>query len=40
MTLSRITLNLYNVEYYKVASYGHFGREELNLPWEKTKEFN
>ena len=33
-------LNLYNVEYYKVASYGHFGREELNLPWEKTKEFN
>lgn len=32
-------LDLYNVEYYKLASYGHFGRNELNLPWEKTKEF-
>ena len=32
-------LDLYNIEYYKLASYGHFGRNELNLPWEKTKEF-
>jgi S-adenosylmethionine synthetase len=22
--------------YRQVASYGHFGRTELNLPWEKT----
>ena len=32
-------LDLYNIEYYKLAIYGHFGRNELNLPWEKTKEF-
>ena len=32
-------LDLYNIKYYKLASYGHFGRNELNLPWEKTKEF-
>ena len=22
--------------YYQTASYGHFGRDDLNLPWEKT----
>jgi S-adenosylmethionine synthetase len=22
--------------YLPVAAYGHFGRDELNLPWEKT----
>ena len=22
--------------YREVAAYGHFGREELNLPWEQT----
>lgn len=32
-------LNLYNFEYSKVSCYGHFGRKELNLPWEKIKEF-
>lgn len=28
-------LDLLNVKYYDVAAYGHFGRDELNLPWEK-----
>ena len=28
-------LDLLNVKYYDVAAYGHFGRNELNLPWEK-----
>ncbi len=32
-------LNLQRPIYYQLASYGHFGREELNLLWEKTKEF-
>lgn len=31
-------LDLQKPLYYNVASYGHFGREELNLPWEKIKE--
>ena len=22
--------------YQKLAAYGHFGREDLDLPWEKT----
>ncbi|MCH7772243.1 MAG: methionine adenosyltransferase domain-containing protein, partial [Bacteroidetes bacterium] len=22
--------------YRQVAAYGHFGRDDLNLPWEKT----
>ena len=22
--------------YLQIAAYGHFGREDLNLPWEKT----
>ena len=30
-------LDLLNVEYYNVAAYGHFGRLDLNLPWEKIK---
>lgn len=29
-------LNLRRPIYRQVASYGHFGRPELNLPWEKT----
>lgn len=29
-------LSLTNVTYKPVAAYGHFGRDELNLPWEKT----
>lgn len=29
-------LDLLNVNYYETAKYGHFGREDLNLPWEKT----
>ena len=32
-------LDLQKPIYYNVASYGHFGREELNLPWERIKEF-
>jgi S-adenosylmethionine synthetase len=23
--------------YQQVAAYGHFGRPELNLPWEKVR---
>ena len=33
-------LDLQRPLYYNIASYGHFGREELNLPWEKIKEVN
>lgn len=29
-------LNLRRPLYRQVAAYGHFGREDLNLPWEKT----
>ena len=28
-------LSLTNVTYKPVAAYGHFGRPELDLPWEK-----
>ena len=30
-------LNLLNISYYDVSCYGHFGRSDLNLPWEKIK---
>lgn len=30
-------LDLRNVSYYDVSCYGHFGRSDLNLPWEKIK---
>lgn len=30
------TLNLRRPIYKQTAAYGHFGREDLNLPWEKT----
>lgn len=30
------TLNLQQPIYLPTACYGHFGREDLNLPWEKT----
>ena len=30
------TLNLRRPIYRQTASYGHFGREDLDLPWEKT----
>lgn len=30
------TLDLRRPIYQPVAAYGHFGREDLNLPWEKT----
>ena len=33
-------LDLRRPIYKKTTNYGHFGRENLNLPWEKTKEFN
>ena len=28
-------LSLLNVSYFPTASFGHFGRDELDLPWEK-----
>lgn len=30
-------LDLLRPIYYQVAAYGHFGREDLDLPWEKIK---
>ena len=30
-------LQLQKPIYYNTASYGHFGRTDINLPWEKTK---
>ena len=33
-------LNLKRPIYYQTASYGHFGRTDIKLPWEKTKDFN
>lgn len=33
-------LDLLNPIYYRLASYGHFGRNDLNLSWEKIKEIN
>ena len=30
-------LDLLNVSYFDVACYGHFGRNDLALPWEKIK---
>ena len=30
-------LNLRNPIYYNTASYGHFGRTDINLPWEQIK---
>lgn len=30
-------LNLLNIKYYELAAYGHFGRDDLDLPWEKIK---
>ena len=32
-------LNLKQPIYYNIAAYGHFGRTDLKLSWEKTKEF-
>lgn len=29
-------LNLRRPIYLQTATYGHFGRNDLNLPWEKT----
>lgn len=29
-------LNLKNIQYRPLAAYGHFGRLDLDLPWEKT----
>ena len=31
----RNELNLGSVNYYELAKYGHVGRDDLNLPWEK-----
>ena len=30
-------LQLQNPIYYNIASYGHFGRTDINLPWEQIK---
>ncbi|HRR37210.1 MAG TPA: methionine adenosyltransferase domain-containing protein, partial [Clostridia bacterium] len=30
------SLNLKSPIYKQTATYGHFGRSDLNLPWEKT----
>ena len=30
------TLDLRRPIYRQTATYGHFGREDLNLPWERT----
>ncbi|MDG2348894.1 MAG: methionine adenosyltransferase domain-containing protein, partial [Gammaproteobacteria bacterium] len=29
------TLDLLNVKYLPTATYGHFGRDDLDLPWER-----
>lgn len=31
------TLDLERPIYYPTAAYGHFGRSDLNLPWESTR---
>lgn len=31
-------LDLLNIEYYKLAAYGHFGRTDMYLPWEQIKD--
>ena len=31
------TLDLQRPVYYPTAAYGHFGRTELNLPWEAVR---
>jgi S-adenosylmethionine synthetase len=33
-------LDLLNPIYKDTASYGHFGRDDLNLSWEKTDKVN
>ena len=33
-------LNLRNPIYKQVAAYGHFGRHDLKLPWEKVDRVN
>ena len=33
-------LDLQRPIYYNTAAYGHFGRTDIDLPWEKTKDFN
>ena len=33
-------LDLQKPIYYNIAAYGHFGRTDIELPWEKTKDFN
>lgn len=33
-------LDLLNVDYYATAKYGHFGRTDIDLPWERTDKVN
>ena len=34
------TLDLKRPIYKQTAAYGHFGRDDLDLPWEKTDKIN
>lgn len=34
------TLNLRNIKFAPLSAYGHFGREDLNVAWEKTDKMN
>ena len=33
------TLDLLNVKYFPTAAYGHFGRDDIKLPWEQKAHF-
>ncbi|NCA97360.1 MAG: hypothetical protein EOM77_04175, partial [Bacteroidia bacterium] len=33
--IQKFSLNKPSFKYHKLAAYGHFGRPDLDLPWEK-----
>ena len=35
MIIKNFSLTKPTFEYHKLTNYGHFGRPDLNLPWEK-----
>ena len=35
MIIKNFSLTKPSFEYHKLSNYGHFGRPDLNLPWEK-----
>ena len=35
MIIKNFSLRKPTFEYHKLTNYGHFGRPDLNLPWEK-----